>query len=331
MPIILAILSGTSLGYAFERGDMCFHSTLRGLFRTPIQLDLFRAYILALLIATPLVYGLQALGWIVPWIPPFTWQANIVGGLIVGVGMVTASSCITGFFYKLGHGMLGILVGLAAWALGDILVYQGPLSDLRNALTADPITISGDVPTVNNLLGPMGWVLLLVIGLGAVFWLWKSPASTRRSKGKLWGWLPLGISVGLVISASWLLARAGNSNYPFGTSYVPTQIYRSIIEGETSSPWIPITLFSLILGAFIAARRSGTLWVRGETPRRYLELAAGGFLMGVGAAIAGGCNLGHALVGVPLLSLGSITTVFAMGTGVFLAHMIVNLLARKKS
>jgi len=82
------------------------------------------------------------------------------------------------------------------------------------------------------------------------------------------------------------------------------------------------------LGAFIAARRSGTLWIRGEMPRRYLELAAGGFFMGVGAAIAGGCNLGHALVGVPLLSLGSITTILAMGTGVFLANMVANRLAR---
>ena len=122
MLIILAALSGSSLGYAFERGDMCFHSTLRGLFRTPKQLDLFRAYILTLLIATPLVSLMQVFGWITPWIPPFAWQANIVGGLIFGVGMVVASSCITGFFYKLGHGMLGIIIGLITWALGDIVV-----------------------------------------------------------------------------------------------------------------------------------------------------------------------------------------------------------------
>ncbi len=164
MPVILAILSGTSLGYAFERGDMCFHSTLRGLFRTPKQLDLFRAYILTLLIATPLVYGLQVLGWIDPWIPPFTWQANIIGGLIFGVGMVIASSCITGFFYKLGHGMLGVLVGLVAWVFGDLMVYLGPLSDMRNALTADPITISGEIPTVSNFFGPMGWARLCGCG-----------------------------------------------------------------------------------------------------------------------------------------------------------------------
>ncbi len=146
----------------------------------------------------------------------------------------------------------------------------------------------------------------------------------------MWGWLPLGIVIGLVISVSWLLAKAGGSNYPFGTSYVPTQIYLTIFGGENSSPWIPITLFSLILGAFIAAKRSGTLWVRGESLQRYLELGAGGFLMAVGAAFAGGCNLGHAMVGVPLLSIGSIVTVLAMIAGVFVANQFTIILARRK-
>ena len=123
MSIILAIFSGTSLGYAFERGDMCFHSTLSGLFQKPKKVDLFRAYILALLVATPIIFLMRLWGWITPWIPPFSWKANILGGLIFGAGMVVASSCITGFFYKLGHGMLGIVVGLLTWALGDILVF----------------------------------------------------------------------------------------------------------------------------------------------------------------------------------------------------------------
>ena len=99
----------------------------------------------------------------------------------------------------------------------------------------------------------------------------------------------------------------------------------SALTGSSSGGnlWIPLALISLIPGAFIAARRSGTLWVRGETTRRYVELAIGGLLMGIGAGIAGGCNFGHSLVGVPLLSLGSITTTLAMGAGVFLAARVL--------
>jgi uncharacterized protein len=317
--IVLAIFAGASLGFILERGDFCFHSTLRGLFKRPQQLDLFRAYILALLIAVPGVYALRALGFIEPWIAPFAWQANFLGGLIFGIGMVVAASCITGLFYKLGHGMLGTLVGLAAWALGDILVYVGPLSGLRAALTASARSV-----TLDQLLGSASGFVLAGVGLVALFWLARAPKENRSQRGKLWGWLPLGIAVGLIIVLSWPLARAGGSNYPYGTSYVPSGIYLSLVNkgSQGAVPWIPIALISLIPGAFLAALRAKTLWVRGETAKRYTQLAFGGFLMGVGAAFAGGCNLGHSLVGVPLLSLGSITTTLSMAVGVLIADRI---------
>lgn len=40
MTILLALAAGLALGYLLERGDFCFHSTLRGLIRRPPQLDL---------------------------------------------------------------------------------------------------------------------------------------------------------------------------------------------------------------------------------------------------------------------------------------------------
>ena len=103
MTTILAIFSGLGLGYIIERGDLCFHSILRGLVRVPRQLDLFRAYILAMLVAIPLVNAMRALGWIAPWIPPFAWPANIVGGFIFGIGMVVAATCITLVGVSLGN------------------------------------------------------------------------------------------------------------------------------------------------------------------------------------------------------------------------------------
>lgn len=91
-----------------------------------------------------------------------------------------------------------------------------------------------------------------------------------------------------------------------------------------------MALISLVPGAFLAAFTSNTLWVRGETAQRYAELALGGLLMGVGAAFAGGCNLGHSLVGVPLLSLGSISTTLSMAVGVFLADRAHKLWTNKQ-
>ncbi len=329
MTIVLAIIAGTGLGYIFERGDFCFHSTWRGLIQKPRQVDLFRAYLLTMLIAIPLVQGMRALGWIDdPWIPPFAWQANIVGGLIFGVGMVVAATCITGLFYKLGHGMAGVLVALIFWSLGDMLTYLGPLKPLQEALRANTIEVNGQAATVTNLFGPAGWVILVVLAVLVIIYLVRSPVNGRIP---LWNWVVLGVATGLFMSFAWLLARAGGSDYTYGTSGVPSGIFLALTgQGGGSSLWIPLTLITIIPGAFIAAKRSGTFWLRGESTRRYVELGAGGLLMGVGAGIAGGCNLGHSLVGVPLLSMGSITSTIAMAVGVILTAGAVQLWQRQQ-
>ena len=170
-----------------------------------------------------------ALRWIEPWVAPFAWPANIAGGILFGIGMVVASSCITGLFYKLGHGMLGVLVGLAAWAAGDIITYLGPLSPLRDGLTARQISVDGASATLVNLLGPLSWILLLLVGALVAVALWRAPRSDR---GKLWGWLALGLATGLFTSVAWLLAKAGDADYTFGTSSVPTQLFLAITSGD---------------------------------------------------------------------------------------------------
>ncbi|NOX30706.1 MAG: YeeE/YedE family protein [Actinobacteria bacterium] len=329
MAILLAILAGGLLGYVLERGDLCFHSTWRGLLRKPRQVDLVRSYLLLLLISVPAVQLLKALGWIDPWIPPFVWRANLAGGLVFGVGMVVASTCVTGMFYKFGHGMLGTAVAIAGWAIGDVVTYNGPLSFLRDELNADPVTVNGETATLGNALGPFGPILLIAVGVAVAAYLYSNRASPgARSRGKLWGWMPLGLAMAAVTSVAWLLVNVEGSDYSFGTSGVPTTVWDALSGSREAgaSIWIPLALVSIVPGAFVAAKLAGTLWIRGEDTRRYLQLGSGGLLMGAGAAVAGGCNLGHSIVGVPLLSLGSITTTIAMIVGVFGAHYAAKLM-----
>jgi hypothetical protein len=320
--ILLAVVAGGALGYVLARGDFCFHSTWRGLLDSPPSADLLRAYLLLLLIATPVVSAMRALGWIEPSIPSFAWRAAVVGGLVFGVGMVIASSCITGFFYKLGHGMVGAAVGIGAWAAGDVVTYRGPLSGWRDDLNADPTTVDGAAATATNWGGAGGLVLVVLIGAGIAVFLWRS---RRRDRGKLWSWVVLGSAAAMVTSVAWLLAEVHGTDYTFGTSSLPTAVWDWLTGGGLGSRWLLVGLLSIIPGSFLAASRVGTLWVRGETSRRYAQLAAGGFVMGVGAAVAGGCNLGHSMVGVPLLSLASITTTVAMVGGVVIADRVVKI------
>lgn len=323
MTLWLAVVAGACLGYVFERGDFCFHSTWRGVFARPQELSLLRAYLVVLLVSTPIVQLLLTAGVIDPYIPPFAWKATIGGGLIFGVGMVVASTCITGMFYKLGHGMLGMAVALVAWVVGDLITYRGFLSSVRVRANEDPITTTdgdgvAEVATVTSAFGGAGVFVLLVVAAAIAASLWRAhrAVSGIAPREKLWGWLRLGLATAAVLVGTWLLVRWHGFDYSFGTSGVPNQIWGWLAGDDVGSMWIPLGLISLVPGALLAAIRSGTLRVRGEEPRRYAQLAAGGLLMGVGAGIAGGCNLGHAMVGVPLLSLGSISATLAMIVGV---------------
>lgn len=329
MTILLAILTGAGVGYLLERGDVCFHSTWRSLLKEPPGKELFKLYLLFLLISIPLVQLLIAFGLIEPWIPPFVWQANIFGGLIFGVGMTIAATCITGVFYKFGHGMLGMAVAFVAWSVGDILTYAGPLAGLRNMLRANPITFNGSSPTLLNGNLWLGLLALgLFLGVTAVY-LFRADSSQRT---KLMGWKQAGLLLALFMTIAWFIAALAGSDYTFGTSGVPTAFFLAPFDGPTtSSTWIIVTLFSIVIGAFIAARRNDTLWVRGESPQRYAQLAGGGFLMGVGAGIAGGCNLGHGMVGVSLLSIGSITTTLAIVGGLVLTDRIIKVMNKEQA
>ncbi|MDA3041017.1 MAG: YeeE/YedE family protein [Actinomycetota bacterium] len=325
MTIWLAVIAGTVLGYVLASGDFCFHSTWRRLVSEPIDPSPARAYVVFLIVATPLVQLLDRTGVIDPYVPPFTPAAAIVGGLIFGGGMVVAQTCVSGMVYKLGTGMVGMVVAIAGWAVGDIITWQGPLQGLRSSLTENVISTTGDdgsseAATVVSSLGFIGVVVLVALGAGAGWWIHRRPPTTVRPGGVIvnnrWA---LGAATAAAVVLGWLLVAWHGGDYSFGTSGVPNQIYNAVTGDEGGSMWIPLSLVSLVPGAVVAAATRQKWWLRGESGARYAQLGVGGMIMGVGAAIAGGCNLGHSMVGVPLLSVGSIVTTVAIIAGVFAA------------
>jgi hypothetical protein len=61
-----------------------------------------------------------------------------------------------------------------------------------------------------------------------------------------------------------------------------------------------------MLGAVVAAWIAGEFAIRAPEAKVMLQIFLGGLMMGSGAVMSSGCNVGHILSGVPQLSLGSI-------------------------
>ena len=309
--VLTGALAGLLLGYVLQRGQLCFHSAIAsaqdGLPR------LARAWAVGVAVAAvgfavlALLPGTEGLNQGLALRP----VANVVGGLVIGVGMVVASSCLSGLFYKLGSGMLGATVGLAGWAVGELLASRVVVPGPTVLAGGEGATLPGvlDLPRLPVALGVLVVVLLVV-------------RSTRRVVDApqhpwQWDWPALGLALGAAVTAAWALAAAGGSS--FGVSSVGAV---AGVASGSSNPWLIAFLVALVLGSTVAARTAGGWWVRGETGRRLAQLGLGGVLIGAGGFIAGGCNLGHGLSGASQLSLSSFVVIAAMVVGVVLTRLV---------
>lgn len=309
--VVTGALAGALMGYVLQRGRLCFHSAVRDALDG--RLLLARAWALgvalgsvglALLLLLPGTDGLNRGLALRP-------VANVTGGLLVGVGMVVASSCVSGLFWKLGSGMLGALVGLTGWGAGELLA--------RRLTVPGPTVLGGgDGATIPGLLGLPRLLVAAVLLTLVVVALVRRPGREAPTEDRQWGWRRLGVGLGVAITAGWALAAAGGAS--FGPSSVGA--VASVAAGSPRT-WLIAFLLGIVAGGALAARTSGGFRVRGEEPVRYLQLAAGGLLLGAGGWIAGGCNLGHGLSGVAQLDVSSLVVVAAIIAGVALARRVV--------
>lgn len=310
-------LAGVLMGYVLQRGQLCFHSAIR------TSLDgrflLVRGWALgvslgavglALLFLLPGTSGLnQGLA--------FRPVANVVGGLLIGIGMVVAKSCVSGLFYKLGSGMLGALVGLAGWAGGELAVRQV-------SLPGPTVLPGGEGATLPGLLGLPRIAIAIVLLIGVVAALRLRPGHDSPAHDWQWGWQRIGIGLGVAVTGGWALAALGGAS--FGPSSVGAV---ASVAGGSPSYWLITFLLGIVAGGALSSRTAGGFWLRGEEPVRYVQLAAGGLLLGAGGWIAGGCNLGHGLSGVAQLNVSSFVVVAAMVLGVWAAGLGAARIARR--
>ena len=314
---VAGALAGVAMGYVLQRGQLCFHSAIRN--SLDGRLLLARAWLLGVALAS---VGL-ALLYLLPGTEglnkglAFRPVANVSGGVIIGVGMIVAKSCVSGLFYKLGSGMLGALVGLAGWGAGELLA--------RQITVPGPTVLSGgEGATIPGLLGLPRLAVAVLVLLAVAVALWRRPGRESPEHSWQWGWRRIGVGLGAAITAGWALASVG------GVSFGPSSVgaVASVADGSPNY-WLITFLLGIVAGGALSARTAGGFWVRGEEPVRYLQLAAGGLLLGAGGWIAGGCNLGHGLSGVAQLNVSSLVVVAAIVGGVWLARLGADRLSRQ--
>lgn len=306
--VVTGALAGVGLGYVLQRGQLCFHSAIESSIGGRSMLA--RGWVLGVALASVglgilyLLPGTEGLNRGLAFRP----VANVAGGLVIGIGMVVARSCVSGLFYKLGSGMIGALVGLAGWGVGEFLA--------RGLTVPGPTLLpGGEDATLPGVLGLPRLLVAAVLLTSVLLVLRQRPGQESPGHAWQWGWRRLGVALGVVTTAAWALAALGGSS--FGPSSVGAV---ASVVGGAPNYWLIAFLFGIVAGGTLAGRTAGGFWLRGEEPVRYLQLATGGLLLGAGGWIAGGCNLGHGLSGAAQLNVSSLVVVAAMVGGVWIAR-----------
>jgi len=322
--LISGVLLGTALGWTLQKGGFCMNSAFRSILFEKDK-SLLRAWILVLVINIPVVTLLSQVGFLTPQVVPFFWPALLAGGLLFGVGMVLAGGCVSGTYYRAGRGMVGSWVALVGFLLGGATLEGGLLSPLKEILRTSRPEWSGEAPTLFTLLGLKGvtgsWILIGLLLVPALWYLLKAPEQKFLIG---WSWKTTGLLVGVLAVAGWVISAFWNRNFGLSFTQPSIALIRFFTQGETGGIGLPLyILIGVPFGAFWSAYLEGGLQWSAPDGASLVRQSGGGLLMGIGAALAGGCNIGHGITGLATLSLGSILGVVSIMAGCWIATAMI--------
>lgn len=248
--------------------------------------------------------------------------AAALGGLLFGLGAALNGGCSMSTLTRLADGELGMLATLAGFALG-VAAGAWPA-----AMPALPLQA---VPTVweraDPVTGALALAALSACGLWAGVHALHRIRAARGDRAPSWHaaigrWLgapryPLPMAAALFgLAAGLLYATQG----PWSHSVLARQgIAHALGRGESTTAWQLALLLALLGGmASSAWHRRSLRWRSPASAATWLRHAAGGALMGLGAAIVPGGNDAMLFNGLPTLAPLALLAYAAMLAGIAL-------------
>ncbi|PXY25305.1 hypothetical protein BAY59_22435 [Prauserella coralliicola] len=262
-----------------------------------------------------------------------------LGAAVFAIGMQLGGACASGTLFAVGAGQSTIVLTLGGFIVGSVFyTWAFPAFDgwpeVEGVLLSDhvgwfgswAITIVallaivvvtrvvqarrtpppvGAVPTARGFARVFrgSWPMLA----GAVV-LGVLAAAVVLVSGGIWG-----VTTAFALWGAKLLQLFGL--HPETWEFWQQSRYATMLESPIWTEKTSLTNIGIILGAAVAASLAGTWKIRAEIPwRTALAAVLGGILMGIGARMAGGCNIGAYLGGISTGSLhGWLWGLFALG------------------
>jgi uncharacterized membrane protein YedE/YeeE len=253
----------------------------------------------------------------------------LIGASIFGLGMQLGGGCGSGMLFTVGGGSARMLVTLAFFIIGALI----GTAHLPWWLTLPSMPAT----SLGSMLGVPGGIAVTLIGLAAVAGvtafiekrahgsLEKPATPGRHGLARLlhgpWPLVGAGLLLALLNLATLLVAgHPWSITYGFGlwgakiaqTIGVPVETWEfwtwpaqaAALNDTVLADVTSVMNFGIILGAALAAGLAGKFAPKAAVPLlSFLAAALGGLLMGYGARLSFGCNIGALFSGIASGSL----------------------------
>lgn len=324
----LAVLIGGLAGFALYHASFGFTAAWRRIFAEGRGVGLRYQFLLIVLtcaISFPLIAYTDARGFILP-----ISMGMLFGSFIFGFGMQFGGGCGSGTLFVVGGGSTRMCITLLFFVIGSVLgtMHLGWWNSIAFPEAVQETLGVGDkfsYGMINNI-GPFGAFFVLICLLGAiVLWsIWYEKRKhgdlepPRKTESFITGpWSPLAGAIALAIvgiltlvvvgrpwGVTWAFALWGAKganalgvdvlSWPFWTGWKANAVENSVFKDTTS-----VMNFGIMAGALAAAGLASKWRPIFSLSRVEVSTAIlGGLLMGYGARLAYGCNIGAYLGGL---------------------------------
>jgi uncharacterized protein len=307
------LIFGFGLGAAFLKAEFSFTAAWRRFLVRGEAGGLLAALLLIAVVATvivPVAALVPGFGGAIAPIGP----SLVIGAFVFGIGMQLANGCGSGTLYTAGGGSGRMLIALALFIVGSVI----------GSLHLPVFLALGGVDPVlaSTYFGPWGGLAvtlasIAIVALAIVAIARRRNAGFRPRPALIAGAVAIGLlSIGVFLAGHhpwsvtfgftvWGAKIAALAGFDFSAAEFwqwpgPKRALAESILSDTSS----LTDLGMIFGAMAAAAAAKPFARTAWPPARSLIAAAlGGLLMGWGARIGFGCNIGAFFGGVASGSL----------------------------
>jgi hypothetical protein len=343
---LMAAIFGFLYGFLLQKADFCFVASIRDWISVRDSRILNGVLVL---IATALIgwailltFGIRGVQDV--WSLPIG-GANLIGGILFGIGMTIAGGCGSGTLYRCGMGYVQFWIVLLFAIAGNLLfafIYDPWARDVL-----EPLTVVESGYTLYNLPLPYfvvpALIVLLMAGIAIYRFGWRGFFNGFKEALTDWQGNPFRQShwdirlvaflIGVVATIQFALMSNVGITGPetrvgavavaqlFGDDVVYNNTYLNALFAEFPriglGPEETLIIF-LVIGSLTAAMLSRSFKIRLPRKSRLPSAIFGGLLMGVASRIAPGCNIANVITGFGGLSLHSVLVVIGMMIGIFI-------------